>query len=67
MRYLLNRQVYTKDHSLPTSDGESFAGEIVPRVRLMLSIPQSRGVRANNLDRELEKLEEQANGRAISK
>ena len=54
MRYLLNRQVYEKDHSLPTSDGERFVGEIVTRVRLMLSFTQSRGVRANNLDRELE-------------
>jgi len=54
MRYLLARQVYGKDYSLPTSVGKRFVVEIVSRVRLILSFSQSRGVRADNLDRELE-------------
>jgi len=33
--------------------------EIVARVRLILSFSQSRGVRANNLDRELENLRDE--------
>jgi len=43
--------------SLPTgtSDEEIIVEEIVPRlIRLMLSFTQSKGVRANNLDQELE-------------